>query len=377
MNRNQIQGYWVTKKNDLIEASYSLSLNEQKLVLILASLISPSDKEFNKVTLKTLELSNILNIVPEALYRDLPFITENLLHRVVTIREKDELIQTAFLSSAVYNSKEGTVKLAFSKEFKPYLLQVKESFTTYRLVNTLNMNSRYSIRLYEILKSKAYKKQPVEFSLDELKTMFGLSKKKAYEQYTNFKSRVLEKSVSEINEKTDIEVSYQPKKNGRKVCGVVFSIKNKEQTEVFEMCGAIPVKKGTAKSQKPKQTLIDKSDVFSYVKTTYCYKTKLEVSSEEIEQICKLFNYDLNEFSSYAQQIPRSLKDPIKHAINYLDRYGKTKARANVKKEIINTKENDSKELSDEDKERKIARMKQLKDEMDDFLNSLPKFPNL
>lgn len=376
MNRNQVKDYRVTKKNDLIEASYSLSLNEQKLVLILASLISPSDREFNEVTFKTLELANILNVVPEALYRDLPFITENLLHRVVTIRKKDVLVQTAFLSSAVYNSKEGTVKLAFSEEFKPYLLQVKESFTTYRLANTLDMNSRYSIRLYEILKSRAYKKQLVEFSLDELKTMLGLNKKKAYEQYNNFKNRILEQSMKEINEKTDIEISYKPKKDGRKVCGVMFSIKDKEQVEIFESSGTIPLKKVATKPQKKKQRLIDKSDVFSYVKTTYGYKTKLEVSDEEIEQICKLFNYDLKDFSAYAQRIPRLMKDPVTHAINFLDRQNKSKAKKTIKKETPKVEEQKTKELSEEEKEKTIARMRQLQKEMDEFLNSLPKrFP--
>lgn len=81
------------------------------------------------------------------------------------------------------------------------------------------MNSPYAIKLYKLLYQ--YKKISKRvFSVEELKTQFGIKDK--YPNYKNFKQRVLEPSIMQINEKTDLYVNYEEKKFGRKVDKIIF-----------------------------------------------------------------------------------------------------------------------------------------------------------
>ena len=373
MEKN-VREYMVTKKNSLIHANYSLSLNEQKIVLILASLIKPSDTDFNEVIFKATELAEILNVVPEVLYRDMPYITENLLHKVVSFKDGDNLIQTAFISSAVYMKGQGEVKLAFSEEFKPYLLQVKESFTTYKLANALELDSKHSIRLYEILKSHAFKNGVVEISLVDLKTMLDVLEMSAYSRYADFKRKILDKSLKEVCEKTDVEATYEVGKTGRKVNRIIFTVKNKENSkaEVFKKGTSTPLKK-TRQTKKKKESLQDETDVFSFIKTTYGYMTNLEVSDDDILTICELFNYNLTEFVKYRRFINRRIKNAIAHATDYVKRQNKYNQPKPVIRREPSLKEIEipTEELTKEEEDRRVARMKELKAQMNNFLNAI------
>ncbi len=130
----------------------------------------------------------------------------------------------------------GIIKIELNKYLKPYLLELKKNFTNFSLIYVLAMKSKYSIRLYEILKSYQYKKV-IQFNIIELKKMLGIEQSK-YKQYGEFKKRVLEKACSEINLITDINADYEVFKTGREYTHITFEISiKKEMTErlkVFE-----------------------------------------------------------------------------------------------------------------------------------------------
>lgn len=120
-----------------------------------------------------------------------------MIHRGVT---------SSWLASAEYKNGEGIMLLTFSPKLKPYLLQLKKAFTSYRLNNILSLKSAYSIRLYELLKKWQYLNK-WECSIENLKEKFGIEQDK-YKLYGHFKARVVEPAVKELNEKTDIQISY-------------------------------------------------------------------------------------------------------------------------------------------------------------------------
>jgi plasmid replication initiation protein len=89
---------------------------------------------------------------------------------------------------------------------KPHLLLLKEQFTQFELLYTLaTMRSRYSMRMYELLKSYECQRQHA-FGIDELKKSLSAEK---YSRFPDFRRNVLDVAVKEINGLSDIRVAYR------------------------------------------------------------------------------------------------------------------------------------------------------------------------
>jgi plasmid replication initiation protein len=218
LNKN----YIVTKSNTLITCNYDLSLQEQKIILTLASMVQPTDTEFKEYEFKIKDFMELLEIKDKSKYTEIPKITKELMKKVFEIKEGKDIIQMAWLSSAIYKTGEGTVKLEFSPKLKPYMLELKELYTSYKLENILSLKSKYSIRIYEILKSNLFKKC-IEIEVEELKNMIG-AKADYFKLYADFKRKVILQAQKELNSITDINFTFEEIKTGRKVTSIRFHI---------------------------------------------------------------------------------------------------------------------------------------------------------
>ena len=107
------KNYLVTKSNSLITASYDLSLQEQKLILSLASMVQPTDEEFKEYKFKIKDFMSLLEIETKTKYTEIPKITKELMKKVFEVREGRDVIQLSWLSSARYKTGEGVVILKF------------------------------------------------------------------------------------------------------------------------------------------------------------------------------------------------------------------------------------------------------------------------
>jgi plasmid replication initiation protein len=124
--------------------------------------------------------------------------------------------------------KSGTIKIRLDKDMKPFLLELKERFTMYSLYYTLAMKSKYSVRMYELFKSYQYK-YTCEFEIEELKNILLAEN---YVAFKDFRIKVIEIAVKEINEYSDIFVKYEFEKKGRKFHKVIFKINPKKSPDV-------------------------------------------------------------------------------------------------------------------------------------------------
>jgi plasmid replication initiation protein len=140
-----------------------------------------------------------------------------------------------FFGAVEYSN--GVLEIEFSSKLMKYLLQIKNNYLRYEIKNIMSLDSKYSIRLYEILKNKYEKTKKFRkdcffrIGVDELKEVLRVPR--SY-RYGIFKKRILEKAQSELKEKTDIYFSFEEIKKGRKVDEIVFNIfskRKKLQTE--------------------------------------------------------------------------------------------------------------------------------------------------
>lgn len=224
----------IIQHNNLIEAHYRLTLQEKRLVLWLASQVKREDDDFKVHTLTISKFAEITRIERDGAYKELPQITEKLMQKIIKIRslEKDELLQVAWLNSARYRFKEGRVILRFSSDLKPFLLQIKEKYTKASLEDLLILKSIYAIRIYELLKQYESIGERI-ISVVKLRECCGI-RQDQYKKYNDFKKKVLDISKREINEKTDLLISYEEVKTSRKITSINFTIKHNPDYRITE-----------------------------------------------------------------------------------------------------------------------------------------------
>lgn len=228
----------VVQSNKLIEAKYRLSVEEQKIVKILVSQIRKDDTDFKDYEFRIKDLAEMLEMKYDNPYVVIRGITRRLMTRVLEFEnpETNTLLQTTWLSSALYKKGEGTVSLHFDPLLKPLLLHLQSCFTKYELGQIMQFKGQYSIRFFELRKSFLGRhKKEVIFSLKDLWEMLGL-KKNEYKVFKNFKNRVLEPARIELLEKTGKAFAWETIKQGRggKIIGVRFVFDGEVQTAPVE-----------------------------------------------------------------------------------------------------------------------------------------------
>ena len=270
------ENFLVTKSNYFImNSSYDLSLEEQKIILTLASMVQPSDEEFKSYKFKISEFMELLGVDTKTKYTEIPKITKELMKKVFEIQEGDTLIQTAWLSGAKYTKGSGEVELTFSSYLKPYMLKLSSMFTQYKLANILSMKSKYSPRIYEILKCNEFKKQGyIEIELDELRKL--LRAENIYPLYANFKQKLLITAQKELNSLSDINFEFEEIKTGRKVTSIRFFIKSKK-----------PVRQSTSEDEVAATRFNNDNTDIDRVKAIVRVITNKEISEKSAKDIYK------------------------------------------------------------------------------------------
>lgn len=258
-----------------MNSSYDLSLEEQKIILTLASMVQPEDAEFKPYKFRINEFMELLGVDTKTKYTEVPKITKELMKKVFEIQDGKKLIQTAWLAGAIYEKGTGYVELIFSPYLKPYMLQLNSMFTQYRLANILSMKSKYSPRIYEILKCNAYKKQGyIEIEVEELRKL--LKAENIYPLYGDFKRYIINPAQKELSKLSDICFDFDEIKTGRKVTSIRFFIKSKK-----------PVRQSTSEDEVAATRFNNDNTDIDRVKAIVRVITNKEISEKSAKDIYK------------------------------------------------------------------------------------------
>ena len=214
----------IRKHNDVVEARYGMNKTQAKIVALVLSKVSASDEPDK---LYELSLSELLKITGENNGTALKRATKDLLRKVLEITLPDgDFLQTNFFTTIKYKKDDSCVLFQIPIDLKPYYLNIFKNgnYTKYTLENIMQLNSYYSIRIYELCKrfsDNGWRQDTIE----SLKTLMEI-KKGAYPRYNNFKTKILEVARKEINAKTDLLIRYRELKTGRSVTSIKFYIKD-------------------------------------------------------------------------------------------------------------------------------------------------------
>ena len=231
-------GNLVVKDNALIEASHKLSEVEQRLILLAilkAREVGDKVEELKdkELVIHASDYTNAFGVDRDAGYKSLKKAVMGLYqaewgYHYINSKGNVVVRYERFTQSAVYIENEATVKFMFANAIIPMLVELERNFTSYEIEQVAHLQSRYAMRLYEcLIRFKASK--TLTITLDELRFRFGLLPDE-YILMSNFKNRVLDLAVREINANTDITVSYDQHKQGRTITGFTFKFKQKAKT---------------------------------------------------------------------------------------------------------------------------------------------------
>lgn len=232
----------VVQSNSLIDAAYSLTIDEMRLVYIamlkIDSKITLENGLVPEINVTTLEFREAFNIKSHTMYNRLNQLGDSLLVKpIITFEYDEEKKETVkrkrvwFTSVSYVDDQESkAINLRFSPELLPFLYALKDNFTKVDFTYLAELDSPFAMRLYQWLQKyrrmKKYNKgdglvETEPFSLEEIKNRTGLSSK--YPEYKIFKRDVLDPAIHKINRVTDISVTYKPVKKGKTIVAIIFA----------------------------------------------------------------------------------------------------------------------------------------------------------
>ena len=215
----------IVKSNQVIEASYTLTTIEQRLILSAIAQV-PKGEEISDDVLYPLTTKNLVKLGGDgkASHKEFKDAVNRLYERSIVLRDGDESDSFRWIQEKVF--KESTVAfIRFSKPILPFLSNLKAEFTKYLESDIVGMSSPYSIRFYELImqyRSVGHR----EISLEDLRWMFQLQNK--YPVWADLKKRVIEQAIKEINEHSPYNLTIEPKRTGRKITSIVLKFQDKK-----------------------------------------------------------------------------------------------------------------------------------------------------
>ena len=214
------ENYKVVKHNSLInaESKFPYTLNQAKLICHLISNIKPNEDDFET---KAVSL------------RELGFVGENSENYTYF---KEEFVRLLEMPFKIPNSKywvnwfsalafeNGVIEYRFDPALKPFLLNLKENFTSYHLSNVMNLKSNYAILTFELL-AQARNQGYRNITIKEYRELLKIP-----DSYLNADIlRLIKKVQKEIRDRTNLQFDFAFKKMGKAFHSINFVVKNNKK----------------------------------------------------------------------------------------------------------------------------------------------------
>ena len=222
----------VVKDNSLIDASFNLSLVEQRIMLMAIV----EARELPKLTFDTPVKVSVKSYIDQfkvassTAYESLQDAVDTLFERQFSYYDPvmDERFKERWIYKASYIDDKGHVVMFFTPTVISMISRLYKNFTQYLIDEVSDFKSKYSVRLYELLIKYKELGSSKKYTIDELRSLLGVENTE-YKTMSLFKVNVLDKAVKEINAKTDIQIKYDQFKEGRTISHILFKLSKKKE----------------------------------------------------------------------------------------------------------------------------------------------------
>ena len=232
----------VVKDNALINASYNLELTEQRLIMLAIINARESGQGItadSKLEIHASDYAKLFNVSIDASYKALREAVNNLFNRQFSYTTeykrtgKTGVVRSRWVSRIFYVDDLALLEITFAPDVVPLVTRLEEHFTSYQAKQVAHLTSKYATRLYELLIAWREVGKVPQIEIGDFRNRLGLLDDE-YTAMHNFKKRVLEPSIQQINEHTDVTVTYEQHKKGRLISGFSFKLKQKQQAKQVE-----------------------------------------------------------------------------------------------------------------------------------------------
>ena len=232
----------IVKDNALINASYNLELTEQRLIMLAIINARESGQGItadSKLEIHASDYANLFNVSIDASYKALREAVNNLFNRQFSYTAeykktgKTGIVRSRWVSRIFYVDDLALLEITFASDVVPLVTRLEEHFTSYQAKQVAHLTSKYATRLYELLIAWREVGKVPQIEISEFRNRLGLLESE-YTAMSDFKKRVLEPSIKQINEHTDITATYEQHKKGRLISGFSFKLKQKQEAKKIE-----------------------------------------------------------------------------------------------------------------------------------------------
>ncbi len=220
----------VRQHNALTNARYDYTELQQDLLFFIISKLNPDNRE--GYSLSITELSKLTGKKYNAAY--LHKATADMGSRVLEVLTEKSYEQIWMFQRVKYHLGQGIIEFDFTKHILPYLFDLKNNFTSFELAAALRLTSKYAKRIYPLCSQWKDLGETKKYDLQDLKKMLGLLDDKGNErmkQLIDLRTNVLDVAMKQINEHTELHVSYKLEKVGRSFKNIVFTVKSQALAE--------------------------------------------------------------------------------------------------------------------------------------------------
>lgn len=310
-------------RNELVNSRYRLGVVEQRMIIALASHINKHGDDFDQCMIDANDLAKFMGLDSKSAYGQLKRTADALVKCIVSFEwyktpksKQKSWIKANWFDYICYDAETVTIVFKFGSLVKPLLLEVVEAYVRAEAKPLMKFRRSASYRFYNFA-VEWQKLREKTISIDDLKHMLMLDDE--YPLYGGLNQKVIAPAVKEINKLTDYEISYMPKKTGRKITDIVFKIKVKNKTKIK------PKKKDIETDAVPAEWTEEQNVVYNELIALGITKdaSKQFVSNKPLEEI--RINIDYAKEQQAAGKV-KSMGAYLYQSIN--NDYGVNKARA-------------------------------------------------
>lgn len=233
MNQPIISDLEIRQSNALTNARFEYSELQMDLFFFMLSKLRKTQESL-VYQLNIKELSTLTSKK-----YDFPYLwqaTEGMMSRVFSIVTEKSSKQISMFQRIEYMTGTGIVEFELTKHILPHLFHLKDNFTSYGLAAALRLSSKYAKRIYQFCSQWKDLGETKKYEIQEFKKMLSLLDEKGNEKLKlikDFRVNVLDISVQQINEHTELRISYKLEKVGRSFKNIIFTVKPQALAETI------------------------------------------------------------------------------------------------------------------------------------------------